>query len=419
MGERAGHSADLHGADEALRQFDGFSSWAVAAVRRIADGVAGWPWWAQVGLVWVLGRLYTVFWTLIVRQHQAALPILADPGGYFDYASIWDGGIYRAIHDQGYPAPDAGQVDGRWAFLPVYPYLVRGITALTGLGWPIAATTTSALACLGFLLVAYRLFCTQLDHQTAMFAVAAISFAATAPILQFAYAEALAFFLVASALLLIVGRHYLAAAPLIVLAALAKPLGAPLFGLTLIVAAASLVGAHRAGRRWREARLGSLAVLVLAGAVAAFAWPVISAIATGVPNAYLAAEARWRGDVVLAPLTAFTGSAGDVFGPFAIVVVLTVILGIAAVMLSRPLLRLGLVMWAWVGLILGYLVLVAPISSSLPRQLGAAFPLAAGLMAVSKSRAYRWLVLLGLATAQIGYLALLWHITGDGHDLWP
>lgn len=76
-------------------------------------------------------------------------------------------------------------------------------------------------------------------------------------------------------------------------------------------------------------------------------------------------------------------------------------------------------MWTWVGMVLGYLVLVAPVSTSLPRLLGAAFPLAAAAAGASSSRAYRWLLVLAGAASQIVYLAVLWHL-GDGvHDAQP
>jgi len=409
------------GLDDALTALTGFADRGVRFARWLPGRLSGLPWWAQVGLVWLVGRLYTLFWTLVVLQHQAALPALPHLGSYFDYASIWDGGFYRQIHDQGYPSSlpltDSGRVDGsRWAFLPVYPFLVRGVTLLTGLSWPVAATSVSALACLGLLLVCYRLFRLHQDHSTAIFAVAMISLATTAPVLQFAYAEALAFFLVAAVLLLISRRHYLAASPLVVLAALTRPLGAPLLGMILVVAVASVVAGRRSGDR---PQLGSLAVLVVAGGVGVVAWPVIAAMVTGVPDAYLATEAGWRGGLILGPLEAYSGSLAAIFDQFAPVVGVLGVLGVAVVMLSRPVLRLGLVLWTWIGMVLGYLVLVAPVSTSLPRLLGAAFPLAAAAAGASRSRAYRWLLVVALALTQIAYLALLWHLSDGVHDRWP
>ncbi|PFG17393.1 hypothetical protein ATK74_1961 [Propionicimonas paludicola] len=413
-----GGLAEIDGPLEAL---SGFADRGVRAGRRLWSGLIGLPWWAQVGLVWLLGRLHVLVWTLIVLQHQEPLPALPNPGTYFDYASIWDGGLYQRIHDEGYPSvlpiTESGQIGGsQWAFLPVYPFLVRGITAVTGLSWPVAATSVSALACLGFLLVAYRFFRLRADHAAALTAVAIISFATTAPVLQFAYAESLAFLLVAGALLLISQQHYLLAAPVVLLAALTRPLGAPLFGLTLVVAVTSIWTARRSGR---PLRLGGLAVLVLAGGVSAVAWPVIAAVVTGVPNAYLATEAAWRGGLILRPLDAYVGSLAALLGPFSAFAAVVGVLAVAAVMLSRPVLRLGLVVWTWVGMVLGYLVLVAPVSTSLPRLLGAAFPLAAAAAGASSSRAYRWLLVLAGAASQIVYLAVLWHL-GDGvHDAQP
>jgi len=418
MGERAGRGEDLRAADRGLHQLDGFAAWSVRVARRLTSAIGAWPWWAQVGLVWLLGRLYTLVWTLFTLQHQPVLPVLPHLDGYFDYASIWDGDYYRQVHDEGYPqvlplAPDGTVAASQWAFLPVYPLVVRAVTAVTGLGWPIASTTVSALACLGFLLVAYRLFRIRQDHLTALFGVAVISFATASAVLQFAYAESLAFLTVAGVLLLISQGRYLAAAPLVVIASLTRPLGAPLFGLTLMVAVAALVQARRAGRDWHSWPIGSLAVLLASGGLAAVAWPLIAAGATGVPNAYLATEAAWRAGYLLGPLDAFSGSLSAIFGPVAPVAGVLIILGVAAAMLSRPVRELGLVMWTWAGMVLGYLILVAPVSTSLPRLTEAAFPLAAAAIGASRSRAYRWLLIVVLAATQVAYLLVLWHI-GDG-----
>jgi hypothetical protein len=423
MGD-SGHTGEALAADRALSHLDGFAQWAIAAGGRIAARFRSWPWWVQVGVVWLLGRIFTLGWTMVALAHQPSLAALPHLDGYFDYASIWDGGYYRRIHDEGYPsalpmAADGSVAASQWAFLPVYPFVVRAVTALTGIAWPVAATSVSALACLGFLLVGYRLFRLHQDHASALFAVAAISFATAAPVLQFAYAESLAFLCVAAVLLLISHHRYLLAAPLVVIAALTRPLGAPLLGLTLVVAVVEVVQARRAGLDRRSWRLGSLSVLVLAGVVAAVAWPLIAGWVTGVPNAYLATEAAWRAGYLLGPLEAFSGSLLAIFGPAAVVIGVVAILGLAAVMLSRPVRRLGIVVWTWVGMVLGYLVLVAPVSTSLPRLSGAAFPLAAAAIGVSKSRAYRWLLVLVLAATQVGYLMILWRISDGIHDQWP
>lgn len=421
MSSQSAVPRDLARADDALVTQIRVAERALTIGRRLLSWFAGLPWWGQVGLIWLIGRLHVVFWTLVVLQNQESLPALPNPGTYFDYASIWDGGFYKRIHDEGYPSvlptTSSGQIDGSpWAFLPVYPMLVRGVTAITGLGWTVAATTTSALACLGFLLVCDRLFRLRTDSATALSAVAVISFATASPVLQFAYAEALGFFLVAAALLLLSRERYLLAAPVVVLAAFTRPLGAPLFGLTLVVAVTAIIGARRAGRR---PRIGSLLVLVVAGAISAFAWPVIAAMVTGVPNAYLATEAAWRGGYILGPLEAYVGSLAALFGRFAMLAAIVGVIGVAAVMLSRPVLRLGIVLWTWVGMVLGYLVLAVPVSTSLPRLLGAAFPLAVAAASISSSRAYRWLLVFVLAVTQIAYLGWLWHLGDGAHDLWP
>ena len=407
---------DPGAADDLLAGLDGFSRSAHGFASRVRGALASLPWWVQVGLVWLVSRLFVAGWTVVALSRQASvLHLESVPGNYFEYASIWDGTFYRSIHDGGYPGEivigegGAGR-GGEWAFLPVYPLLVRVVTALTPLGWPVAATTVSLLVSLGFLLIAYRLFVARTDDVTALAAIALLSFSPAAAVLQYAYAESLGLFLVALALLLMSGGRYALAGAVVVLAALTRPLGVPLFVAVCVIAVTVAVAHRRSGGPVPVRSWWSLGGLVAAAALGAVLWPILAAAGTGLPAAYLRVEGAWHGGVH-PPLYAFLGSLVVELGrPAGLAVAIVVVVGFVMLMLSRAVRRLGMVMWAWVGAVLGYLILLTPVSSSTPRLLLSAFPLALAAAGVSRSRWYRGLLIVLLAVLQAGYILVLWHL---------
>ncbi len=386
--------------------------------RRIADRWTAIPWWFQVGIVWALGRVFTFIVFVIVADEQGVTPWSPDHPGYLQYINGWDAGYFQEIHDNGYPTTlphDAnGQVDNNpWAFLPLYPLLVRAITAPTGLSWLVVAPAVATIAALGFLLVAYRLFITRFAAGTSMAAIACLSFAPAAPVLQIPYSESLALFLLAAVLYLWTKERYLLSIPLLVLAGLTRPLAAP-----LALASVLLIGLTA----WRQLRGNpvprrtwlTLGATTVVSVLAIGLWPAIAAFVTGVPNAYLLTEAAWHAGEHQFPFKLFFRSMARFFGTVPGVLVGGVaILGLAWFSLSRAALRLGAVIWAWTISFIAYLVVVVPVNTSLIRLLAPAFPLALVVAGLSSSRAYRTLLLLSAAASQIAWIVVLWHWNGQ------
>ena len=80
---------------------------------------------------------------------------------------------------------------------------------------------------LGAALVIYRLFRLRASHRTALWATVFVATFPVSPVLQVPYAESLNLLLLAAALLLVVGRRYLWAIPVVVLMCLSRPTGVP------------------------------------------------------------------------------------------------------------------------------------------------------------------------------------------------
>ena len=131
------------------------------------------PWWARITVVYVLARIVTTVMMHGFAAVQSANSFTSDHPSYLSFAAIWDGAWYRVIATGGYPSAlpvdAAGHVtENAWAFMPAYPFLVRGLMLLTGASFEAVAVTVSLLAGLGAALVFRRLFGRFLDAPQAM-----------------------------------------------------------------------------------------------------------------------------------------------------------------------------------------------------------------------------------------------------------
>ena len=406
--------------DRPLAVLDRVGDRAAQSWRPVGRRLASLAWFWQVTLVWAVSRAFTALLVVAVARHQGANPWSPAQPGYLPYINGWDAGYYEQVHDGGYPAslprdPSGEVVNNVWAFMPVYPYLVRGLTAVTGAPWLVVAPVVSTLASLAFLLVTYRLFRLRRDHGTTMAAIAAVALSTASPVLQFPYAESLALLLVATLLLLLSTGRFLAGAGVVLLLAFTRPWTAPALGMCLIVAGLTVLAHRRAGVPLPRRVGWSLGALCAAAVVGVAAWPVTAGVVTGEPRAYLLTEASWHGGEDQAPLVLFLKSFVGWVGlvPGVLLAGLTLVL-VAAAMLSRPARSLGTVMWAWSGCVVGYLALVVPVNTSLVRLALPLFPLLLAAVSASGSRAYRSLLLIVLAATQVPWLAVLWHWAGNG-----
>lgn len=405
---------DAASPDALLAGWDRLSRVVATEAALLRGVVARWPWWVQVLAVWVLARGFSAWLTVLAGASQADTAASRAGAGYLDMADRWDAAFYREIYDQGYPAglprSTSGEVLGsRWAFLPLYPVLVRAVSAVTGLDWPHAAPLVATLASAAFLLVCYRLFRERADAGTALVAVVVLSVWPASPVMQFDYAESLAMLFVAVVMLLLSRGRFLLAAPVVVLAGLARPLAAPLAAAVALFAVLSWWSHRRAGRPLAGARLGSLVALVLVSLAAVALWPGLVAVVTGEPGAYFLTEAAWHFGRSQLAGTNFLLSFMLLLGPVpgaavAVGVVIALVLGLA----SRPARALGAAMWTWAVAYLAYLVALVGWAAAAPRLLLLAFPLALPLAAASRARAYRVLLVLSSAVFQVFWLFLVW-----------
>jgi hypothetical protein len=380
------------------------------------------PWWGRVLVVYAASRLVTTVFVMLLAREQGENPWTRARPGYFEYANIWDGRWYQLIAATGYPTElpltgDGHVAENAWAFLPVYPGIVRLFTTI-GVPWDVTSVLVSLAAGLGAALVFHRLMSRFLEPDQAMFAVVLVCVAPVAPIMQFGYAESLGFLWLALALLLLVDRRYSWLFPVIALWSFTRP-GALAFALTL-----ALHWAWRWFRREREPfaprdRVLAASVAVFSG-LAGLAWPAIVWMATGDIRGYTDTELAWRSAYIgfeeLVPFTAWFQS-GDWLGqPLGTITVVALILGFALLMASPAVRRLGLDIRLWSVSYALYLLAVFFPQSSTFRILAPMFPLL-GALALPRSRWYRWGVVVAFLVLQIGWLLICWGI--DGLDWTP
>ncbi|MFD1720229.1 hypothetical protein [Amnibacterium endophyticum] len=388
------------------------------------------PWWAVVLLVFAASRVVTTLLFVWVRSQATAQSRAGADPSLLGLATAWDGAWYWFIAVNGYPA--VLPVDGtgavttnQWAFLPVYPYVAKALT-LGLLDWRVVAVAVSVVAGAAAAVLLGALLLPRIGRSAALFATAVFSFSPLSFVLQMAYAEALGLALLLAALVLIDRRRYLAAiAPTVVLA-FTRP-GALVLALTVaLVLAVRLVRARRGGPAVPVAELVAGALLAAAATVSGFAWSAIAALATGRPDAYFATEGAWRAlwmphsDIVLFQPwffaadfwmgRAFGADAAPVLGPVLLVLVVG---AFAALLVSRPARRLGLVAVLWCASYGLYLLAVFFPQSSVFRVLMPMAPLAGVL--TPRGRAARTAVLGGAVALQALWL---WVVLGPLQTYW-
>ena len=253
---------------------------------------------------------------------------------YGDLVTAWDGNRYRQVAMHGYPSElpldDKGKViQNGWAFSPLYPLLVRGLMAVSGLGYDEAAPTVSLIAGAAAAIVMFALISQTAGTFAGAATVALTGTFMSAPVMQLAYTESTALLLVCSALLLLRRRMYLLTGVAILLLSITRPIA---------IAFLPVILAHAIQRRevWADAPRsnfdrrsiwGLAAVCIAAGAL----WPVAVAVATGDPLAWFKSEAAWANTHTVIPGLSwlqFAGGLGWVgltgLGIFAALVVVVV-----------------------------------------------------------------------------------------------
>lgn len=161
----------------------------------------------------------------------------------------------------------------------------------TQVSFPLAATTLSLLAEAGAMLLLYRLVRPTAGELNSLLAVAALCAYPAAPILQAAYSESLGLLLLILSLLLLRSRRYGWLVIVVTALSLTRPIVLP---LALAVAWHGWTrwrdradDPFPAPQRWNLAAVGGATVLSFA------LWPLIAALTTGEPDAYMETQAAW------------------------------------------------------------------------------------------------------------------------------
>ncbi|TIH36960.1 hypothetical protein D4765_09340 [Subtercola vilae] len=361
---------------------------------------------------------------LALASVQGKNPWTGASPSYWDYASIWDGTWYKIIAYWGYPGQlplsTSGHVSqNAWAFLPGYPFLVRGVTEVTSVPWEYTSVAISFVFGLGATLVFYKLMRLTLPAGTTLFAVLLFCISPVSPLFQVAYAESMYTFLLMLGLYFVVTRRYVLLFPIILVMSLTRPSG---------LAFALFLAIHIAHRWWvRERdpfptgqRVLAVAATVFSG-VMGLAWSIIAWIGTGYFSAYTETELAWRASYIgyshLVPFTSWIQGGNWWLGaPAGAVVVVLLVVAFALFMLTKGVRRISLDLRFWVIAYALYLLAVFFPQSSVFRLLMPLFPLL-GVIALPKSRIYRVLVVLLFLAAQWGWLLLCWGV--DGADWTP
>jgi hypothetical protein len=164
---------------------------ALATRERPARG--GWParppWWAAVLLVYAGSRVVSTTLFLVVGASAGPASRVGVHPDLLTMLTAWDGQWYWLVGDNGYPPAlprtDAGDVDtNQWAFLPVYPMLVKALAVLSGLPWPPVAVVVSTVAGGGAAVLLALLLRPHLGDARAVFAAAIFCCSPLAFVLQ-------------------------------------------------------------------------------------------------------------------------------------------------------------------------------------------------------------------------------------------
>ncbi|NUU30967.1 hypothetical protein [Arthrobacter sp. C9C5] len=394
---------------------------------------ARWPWWLQVGGLYLAARLVSACIFMAAALHQGVNPWFPAKPDYWSFINIWDARWYGEALRNGYPAElptdDAGAVqENTWAFYPLFPLLGRILAGLAGIAPAAALTIIAMLSGLAAALVVYRLFRRKATHRTALWGTVFFCTFPISPILQVPYAESLNLLLLAAALLLVLRRRYLWAMPVVLLMCLSRPTGVPfaaMVGLLFLyrvyprlvatfrgrprtdmvhspAAGTPAAGPHTPGELW------SLAGLAAVSGLGALLWPAFAWAVTGDIQAYTKTETVWRGQD-LVPFKPWFDTGVQLFGPvLGLLAPFVFVAAFVLVMMSRPVAALGTELRLWCVCYVGYLLVFLHPQTSTFRMLLPLFPLALGAALVSRSRAYRATVVVMFILLQIVWIVWLW-----------
>ncbi len=405
--------------DERPRAGKGLS----AAARRFAD----WPWWVQVGAVYLGLRLVSGVLLARAAQEQVWFPAVTGPAeGDVDLAVSWDAKWYERIVVGGYPAELPVGDDGRvqqnpWAFYPLFPYAIRLVSWATTLDFATVAPLLALLAGLGAALLMAALLLETSPYAVgsrtgpALAAVAVWAALPASPVLQMAYTESFSMLLLMAFLLLLVRGQWVGTGLTALLLGLTRPIALP---LAVVVAVAVRL-------RWRERRTRpidarervGIAVAVVSTGLSGLLWTALAWVGTGRRDAYPATMSAWRGEATIDPVEPWLRTlewAAEHRTPETVVPALSMVLALAlslAVLAPRVAPGLDVRLRVWAAAYAGYLLVVVDGHTSIVRYVVPLFPLAVVLVGAHRhrlSRWWRWRTAFWVAAGVVGQVGWIW-----------
>jgi hypothetical protein len=222
----------------------------------------------------VLGALYVA-------------PVISPGYARSSFFTDWDAGHYLAIARSGYPPlhPKGGGFNALAAFFPLLPWLIRGVTDVTGLSLRTSGIGLANLATLAAFCVVWLLARDVLGRARATTAVALLAFWPASFTLSMVYPDGLMILLAAGYLLALRRQQWLVASALGVLAGLSRP-DAVVLGLSGVWAAVEAFRSRRSWLPWLAAAGPPVGFAAFTG----FLWAEL-----GTPAAWFEAERHgWR-----------------------------------------------------------------------------------------------------------------------------
>lgn len=374
--------------------------------------------WMLVLAVYLLSRVFSTTLLAIVylvadAQDLAFASPRRDPS-LFTFMGSWDASFYKRIAETGYPAElpldDSGHVlPNEWAFLPLFPLIVRPLMLITGAPFYPLAVLVATVCGFFAALALHNLLALRTTPTAAIWAVALFCFGPLGFLLQVAYAESLFFALCFASLWALVRRRYVLLTGLAVVAAFARP-GALAIALALGIHFL-LRSFSREPFPWRDR------LLVIAGGLlisaAGLSWPLIAGAATGRPDAYLETELAWWAPLVgrqeFAPLTPWFALAGRYLGIVGVILVIGVLAAFVFLLTRRSTLKLGSEIVSFSASYGLYLFAVFLPQQSTLRLLMPLAPLL-GAETLTATRARRWTALAIGAALQPVAIWFLWFL---------
>jgi hypothetical protein len=354
------------------------SSRVPALTARITVRGRAIPTWAILLIGYALSRLLTTgllagAYLLASTQGWTIAHYDGSPG-LLGFLKSWDGLYYGQVAVHGYPTQlptdSTGDVaKNAWAFLPLYPVIVHGLMAITGLDFTISGMVVSVLFGGAATFALHRVLLQRFGSTTALWGALFFCFGPLSYVLQVTYAESVFLFFMFCALAAMIAKRYLLMIPFGIAAAFAHPGALALAAALGIQALVRLI--RREGLPRREWVTGSVALVTIA--VAGLAWPLVASAVTGNPDAYFDSELAWWRDYIgqlhFVPFTPWFVFAGHYWGVIGVVLVLAVIGGLLWWLTRRSMRVLGLDLLAYIGSYLAYLIAVFLPQQSLFRML--------------------------------------------------